>query len=325
MELVARNLSNEALALVVGDSSACKSKKVLFYPNVVLSFVGKLALPKSSIYAKLPHRPSGVDVCLIVKDLKKTDYDASNNLWKRKWKADSVNTPTSVAVTFLPISELKLCYQSFESRRKLAATFDVFLADRRIVHHLPTNLGKAFYGKARDRIPIPVTICGKNLVKAVEEALYSCLVTISGKGTTESVVIGSTGLSNKEIKENTLSVINDVMNKLPGGIKAIRSIYLRGNGPSVPIYYDNTDASVEESRAKLKEIKSQTFSKVNLRSTITGVRTETILEAAKSLPISDSELKSILKKPRWSKIKRTMKTAPKKVQKKKFQTKKSKK
>lgn len=207
MELVARNLSSEALALIVGDSSACKSKKVLFYPNVILSFVGKLALPRSSICAKLPHRPSGVDVCLIVKDLKKTDYDASNNLWKRKWKADSVNTSTSVAVTFLPISELKLCYQSFESRRKLAATFDVFLADRRIVHHLPTNLGKAFYGKARDKIPIPVTIYGKNLVKAVEEALYSCMVTISGKGTTESVVIGSTGLPNKEIKENALSVV----------------------------------------------------------------------------------------------------------------------
>lgn len=115
------------------------------------------------------------------------------------------------------------------------------------------------------------------------------------------------------------------MNKLPGGIKAIRSIYLRGNGPSVPIYYDNTDASAEESRAKLKEIKSQTASKVNLRSTITSVRTETILEAAKSLPISDSELKSILKKSGWGKIKRIVKTAPKKVQMKKVQTKRSKK
>nr|CDS28191.1 sterol regulatory element binding protein [Hymenolepis microstoma] len=304
MDLVAKNLSDEALDLVVGDNSVRKSKKLLFHPNVVLSFVGKLALPKSTIHAKLPRRPSDVDVCLIVKDLKKADYNASNDLWKRKWKADSVNTSTSLTVTFLPISELKLCYQSFESKRKLASTFDIFLADRRIVHHLPTNLGKAFYGKSRDKIPIPVTIDG-NLVKAVEEALNSCLVTISGKGTTESVVIGNTSLPIEDIRENTLSVV--------GGLKTIRSIYLRGNGPSVPIYYDNTDANTEESKANLKVIKSQTSSTSNLQSPIT----ETILEAAKFLPISDSELKSILRETGRSKVKRIIKRTTKKSQKKK--------
>ncbi|VDO07025.1 unnamed protein product [Rodentolepis nana] len=306
MDLVAKNLSDETLDLVVGDCRAPKVKKLLFHPNVVLSFVGKLALPKCTIHANLPHRPSGVDVCLLVKDLKKADYDASNDLWKRKWRADSVNTPTSLTVTFLPISELKLCYQSFESKRKLASTFDIFLADRRIVHHLPTNLGKAFYGKSRDKIPIPVTIDGNNLVKAVEDALHSCLVTISGKGTTESVVIGNTSLSIEDIKENTLSV-------LPGGMKTIRSIYLRGNGPSVPIYYDNTNASAEESKTNLKVIKSQGSATSSLQIPLT----ETILEAAKFLPISDSELKSILKKTGRRKVKRIMKTSTKKSQKKK--------
>lgn len=208
MDVLRSNLTSENLSLVVGDSSAKKGKKLLFNPNVVLSFVGKLPLPKITIHAKLPHRPSGVDVCLIVKDLKKADYDASNDQWKRKWRSDSSKSPNKLAVTFLPISELKLCYQSFESRRKLAATFDVFLADKRIVHHLPTNLGKAFYGKSRDKIPIPVNIEDKNLVTVVEKALSTCLINISGKGTTESVVIGNTGLSKDELRENAFSVVS---------------------------------------------------------------------------------------------------------------------
>lgn len=205
MDLIEKNL-DETLSLVFIDIGTRKNKKSLFVPNVILSFVGKLPFPKKSIHANLPHRPSGVDICLIVKDLKKTDYNASTDLWKRKWRSGAANT-SDLSVTFLPISELKLCYQSFESKRKLAATFDIFLADNRIVHHLPTNLGKAFYGKARDKIPMPVSLNGKDLVKAVQNALNSCLVNFSGKGTTQSVVIGNTSLSNSELKENALSVV----------------------------------------------------------------------------------------------------------------------
>ncbi|KAM7537265.1 hypothetical protein Aperf_G00000066936 [Anoplocephala perfoliata] len=295
MESIEKNLGDEALSLVVSGDNVRKKKKMLFVSNVILSFVGKLPFPKKSIHANLPHRPSGVDVCVIVKDLKKTDYNASNDLWKRKWKSDAANTP-GFAVTFLPVTELKLCYQTFEAKRKLAATFDVFLADKRIVHHLPTNLGKAFYGKARDKIPIPVSLSGNNLVKAVQKALSSCLVHFSGNGTTESVVIGTTSLSKLEIKENALSVIKNVVDKFPTGLKTFRSIYIRGSGPSVPIHYDNSGANVEESKANLDEIKRQISAESDRKSSLANLPVGTLLEATKSLPISESDLKSILAK-----------------------------
>lgn len=210
MDVVEMNINDDALALITNGSCEWSVKRTLFVPNVIISFVGKLPLPKVTIRTKLPNRPAGVDVCVIVKDLKKTDYNASNDIWKRKWQADG-RKYSSATVTFLSLSELKLCYQSYESRRKLASTFDIFLADERIVHHLPTNLGKAFYGNARDKVPIPVALDGKDLVKAIDDGLHSCLVLISGKGTTDSVVVGNASMPKDHIKENIVSVVRSLV------------------------------------------------------------------------------------------------------------------
>ena len=204
MEYVEKNLSDDVVSLLTKIANEKTAKKSLFFPNVLVSFVGKMALPKMTIKAKLPHRPAATSVCALVKDLKGADYNTSTNIWKQKWRADGAD----ISVTFLPLSELKLCYQSYESRRKLAASFDVFLADKRIVHHLPTNLGKAFYSNARDKIPIPVDLDVKNLSEAVNEGLHSCLLLISGKGTTESIVVANTGMPAVQIKENIISVVS---------------------------------------------------------------------------------------------------------------------
>ncbi|CDS42646.1 cellular senescence inhibited locus tag [Echinococcus multilocularis] len=307
MDIVEMNISDDALALITNANCEQSVKRALFVPNVIVSFVGKLPLPKVTIRTKLPNRPTGVDVCVIVKDLKGTDYNASNDIWRRKWRVDGgKGSPTTV--TFLPLSELKLCYQSYESRRKLASTFDVFLADERIVHHLPTNLGKAFYGNARDKVPIPVALDGKNLVKAVDQGLHSCLVLISGKGTTDSVVVGNTSMPKEHIKENVISVIRDVVDRWPGGLKTLRSIYVRGVGPSVPLYFDNTEIDKEEAEAKLREVRMQTSASMHPHPKLL---TQTLLEAAKDLPITKSQVKTILRKKTRQQIKRLPRNTPK--------------
>ncbi|KAL5110289.1 Ribosomal L1 domain-containing protein 1 [Taenia crassiceps] len=288
MDVVEMNISDDVLALITDKKYERGVKRALFVPNVILSFVGKLPLAKVTIRTKLPNRPAGVDVCVIVKDLKRTDYNASNEIWKRKWQVDG-GKYSSATVTFLPLRELKLCYQSYESRRKLASTFDVFLADERIVHHLPTNLGKAFYGNARDKVPIPVTLDGKDLVKAVDDGLHSCLVLISGKGTTESVVVGNTSMPKDHIRENIVSVIRDVLERWPGGSTTLRSIYVRGAGPSVPIYFDNADIDKELSEAKLREVRMQTLAPSHPQSKLS---TRKLLEAAKDLPITGNQTSS---------------------------------
>ncbi len=211
MEFIENNLNDEVLSLLTNPDLSKSRKKSLFVQNVVLSFVGKLVLPKITVRATLPHRPTGIDVCVIVKDLKKTDYDASNTLWKTNWQRDLASFPDASklpTVTFLPVSELKLAYQSFEARRKLASTFDVFLADKRIVHHLPTNLGKAFYQNSTDKVPVPVTLEGKNLAEAVQGGLRTCLVLMKGNGTTQSVIIGNVEMAQNDLRDNILSVVS---------------------------------------------------------------------------------------------------------------------
>ena len=43
------------------------------------------------------------------------------------------------------ISKLRKNYKSYESKRKLVATYDLFFAERAIIPMLPPLLGKAFY------------------------------------------------------------------------------------------------------------------------------------------------------------------------------------
>lgn len=55
-------------------------------------------------------------------------------------------------------------YKSFEAKRKLAASYDLFVTDDRIVTFMPSLLGKAFYEKKRNPIPISLS---KNIAKQV--------------------------------------------------------------------------------------------------------------------------------------------------------------
>ncbi|VDD81106.1 unnamed protein product [Mesocestoides corti] len=314
MDVIEGNLNDVTLALVTNVDYSRNTKKSLFVPNIVVSFVGKLVMPKTTIRLNLPHRPAGADVCIIVKDIKKTDYNASSNIWKQKWRRDAAKSSTTLpSVTFLPISELKLCYQSYESRRKLAATFDVFLADRRIVHHLPTNLGKAFYSHAAGKIPVPVSLGQKNLVDEVNKGLQTCLVFFSGKGTTESVVIGNTGMPKEHIRENIVAAVRGVVDKWPGGLMAIRSVYVRGVGPSVPIYFDNNDVTMKEAEKNLSELNnakkthhdledmtiaesdSQKFIAMQIKRSNSKLPLAPLLEVAESLPVTEYHLKEAFK------------------------------
>ena len=45
----------------------------------------------------------------------------------------------------IPVAKLKTHYKTFESRRQLCATYDVFLADKRVYQMLPRLLGKKFF------------------------------------------------------------------------------------------------------------------------------------------------------------------------------------
>ena len=49
----------------------------------------------------------------------------------------------------IPITKLKTNFKSFEAKRQLSASYDLFLADRRLYQMLPRLLGKKFFEKKK--------------------------------------------------------------------------------------------------------------------------------------------------------------------------------
>ena len=55
------------------------------------------------------------------------------------------------------VSKLRKEYSVFEQRRQLAESYDLFLADERVLPSLPRLLGKTFFQKKKQPIPIRLT------------------------------------------------------------------------------------------------------------------------------------------------------------------------
>ncbi|CAL9013186.1 unnamed protein product [Prunus brigantina] len=107
------------------------------------------------------------ELCLIYDDGPKSDL--TKDFIQKKIKAE--NIPIS---KILKLSKLKTDYVPFEAKRKLLYSYDMFLADRRIVLLLPKYLGKQFFKKKK--IPVPVDLEHKNWKEQVDKACGSALL-----------------------------------------------------------------------------------------------------------------------------------------------------
>lgn len=76
-----------------------------------------------------------IEICYITKDDEKTV--------EAKIKKESISEIKKV----INIKNLESVYKSFEARRKLADSYDLFLVDNRVVQLMPTLLGKKFFEK----------------------------------------------------------------------------------------------------------------------------------------------------------------------------------
>ncbi|RKP06446.1 ribosomal protein L1/ribosomal biogenesis protein [Thamnocephalis sphaerospora] len=69
------------------------------------------------------------------------------------------------------LSKLRTKYKQYEAKRQLCANYDLFLADDRIIPLLPRVLGKKFFDKKKQ--PIPVDLTKSNLKAEIMRACYS--------------------------------------------------------------------------------------------------------------------------------------------------------
>ena len=91
-------------------------------------------------YSPLVHslyRDESVEICLLTKDP------------SEEYKKLLADKDIKGVAKVIALEKLRKNYKPYEAKRKLCMSYDLFLADERILHKLPPLLGKYFFKRKR--------------------------------------------------------------------------------------------------------------------------------------------------------------------------------
>ncbi|KAF9583324.1 hypothetical protein BGW38_009750 [Lunasporangiospora selenospora] len=187
------------------------------------------------------------EVCLFVKDPQREYKDL---LQEKKVKSVS---------KVLGVTKLRNRYKPYEAKRQLCASYGLFLADARVIPVLPKLLGKTFFLKKKQ--PIPVDLTKSDLKKEIERAISSTYMHIN-QGTCSAIKIGLTSQTPGEVTENITTAISHIVEKIPRKWKNIQSIHIKtSDSVSLPIFNslpgDGLRISVDRRASGKKNSKSE--------------------------------------------------------------------
>ncbi|KAJ3066608.1 Ribosomal L1 domain-containing protein 1 [Podochytrium sp. JEL0797] len=197
-----------------------------------------LKIKPVKIPVKHSFAPSDAEICLFTKDPQRE--------FKDLLEAKGITSITKV----IGVSKLKADYYSFEAKRQLCESFDLFLTDDRIIPLLPPLLGKTFFEKKRH--PVPVSLKSKKIEAEIAKAISGTFLHLN-KGLCNSVKIGTTFQTQNEVVENILYSLENIASKIPGHWKNIQSIHVKlSDSVSLPLYNSlpEADIALEEPKPK---------------------------------------------------------------------------
>ncbi|KAK7853074.1 uncharacterized protein LOC111990153 [Quercus suber] len=221
-------------------------KKIPSQPNNTSPH--KIQLPHTLLS---PHLPP--ELCLIIDDRPHSNLNKAS----AKSKIDSEQIPISKV---LKLSELKSDFRSFEAKRKLCDSYDMFFADKRVVTLLSGLLGKPFSKKKK--APVPLDLKHNNWKEQVEKACSSALLFL-GTGTCCVMKVARVSMEQKEIVENVVAAINGISEVVPRKWGGIRSLHLKLlESLALPLYQSEPEErlmieGVKEEEAKEKGMKGE--------------------------------------------------------------------
>ena len=151
----------------------------------------------------------------------------------------------------LGLNDLRTKYGRFAQRRDLLKSYDLFLADDRILPMLRSALGGKFIDKKR--FPIPIKLNRMNIMNSESEALpiavknsIRATFMYQVRGNSLSVRAGHTGMTQKELVENFEAIVNGVSGKIPRGWANILNISIKTSSSlSLPFYTRRPDELAE--------------------------------------------------------------------------------
>jgi ribosome biogenesis protein UTP30 len=183
------------------------------------------------------------EVCLIVKDHQGEGHKES--------KKKVLEMEKCGVAKVLGISKLRANYKPHEAKRKLCDSYDLFLADARILPLLPKLLGKSFFKKKRQ--PVPVDLTKKDWPSQIKKAA-SATYARQGAGTCLMVKVGKGTHSETEIVENAIAAIDGAVEKVVArGWANVQAIFLKTtDSVALPVYTAMPDAD-EDAKARVVE------------------------------------------------------------------------
>ncbi|KAJ3410959.1 Ribosomal L1 domain-containing protein 1 [Chytridiales sp. JEL 0842] len=221
----------KALIAFLKNSAATKGdgkKELLEDATALWLIVGTKKMPDNHsvkpIRIPLKHAilPTDAEICLFTKDPQK-DFKA---LLEEK-KVTGVDK-------VIGISKLRANYKPYEAKRQLCASYQLFMADERILPLLPEALGKTFFQKKKQ--PVPINMTKSNLAQEFESAKNATYLHI-GNGLCSAIKVAHTELTPTEIVENIEAAIPLIVNKIPRKWSNIQSIHLKtSESASLPLY-----------------------------------------------------------------------------------------
>ncbi|KAF3181152.1 hypothetical protein TWF788_006653 [Orbilia oligospora] len=209
-------------------------------------------------------------VCLITKD---------PSTYYRSLVSHLPYHPSSL--TIIAPSKLKTNYKTFESRRQLERSHDIFLADDRVIPLLPSLLGKSIYRRSA-KVPIPIKLSkieppakdveapkskqqadAEKLQKEIEKAIKATYFVLAASAS-QTIKVGIRAQSPEEVAQNVTAVMTHLTtNILKSGWNGIRAVHLKAaETVALPVYlteriYDDEDVLTEEEIKRIAHLKTK--------------------------------------------------------------------
>eukprot|EP00983_Pelagomonas_calceolata_P026126 821054-Pelagomonas_calceolata.AAC.1 len=178
----------------------------------------------------LPHpllSPEGAELCLFVKDHKGEGHKQAKamvNKFERKGGVTKV----------VGLSKLRTKYESHEAKRELCKLYDLFLADERILPSLPKLIGKSFFKKKKQPIPVDITV--KDFPAQVKKA---CAAThmFKNSGTCVNIRAARSGQTQQQIVENIHAILCQAVEHIPKKWANIQGVFLKtASSVALPLF-----------------------------------------------------------------------------------------
>jgi len=180
--------------------------------------------PKRIALAHSLHDEMTSDICLITKDPQE-EYE---ELALKK------NLPGRITV--MSVSTLRSDFKPFEAKRKLCHSYDLFLADDRVLDVLPRLLGKAFFVAKKQPVPVKISSKGGDWAAQVVKARDATYLHL-GRGPCSALKVGTTDFSADQVVDNVMLVVQGLIQHDARKGKNIQAIHVKTDSSvALPVF-----------------------------------------------------------------------------------------